>query len=144
MSDANERLDVREEELVNFEEKLNAANGKFGSINTELRETKRKVRDLESRLKEQTNASMVSSMCEELQKQLLETESELHKRDEEIALLKKNSNFATNQTKEKEELSEELEDLRNKFTKSQIQLGLVEKELACFKASLLSRHDLHV
>ncbi len=38
LTDANERLEVREEELVNLEEKLMKGNGQFGHLNTELRE----------------------------------------------------------------------------------------------------------
>ncbi len=47
LTNANERLDVTEEELVNLEEKLMKANGQFGHLNRELREAKRLIRDLE-------------------------------------------------------------------------------------------------
>ena len=76
-------------------------------------------------------------MCEELQKQLLEVETELHKREEEVALLKTNSDRAsTFETREKEDMAEALETLRDQFSKCKIQLSFAEKELNAFKVSV--------
>ena len=69
---------------MNLEEKLMKANGQYGNINTELREARRKIRDYENRFEEQNNVSMMQNMCEEQQKQLLQTESLLEQRKEEI------------------------------------------------------------
>ena len=64
------------------------ANAQFGNLNTELREAKRQIRNFETRIKEQNNASMVSNMCEDLQKHLLQEETLFEKRKEEIESLK--------------------------------------------------------
>ncbi len=47
LTNANERLDVREEELVNLEEKLMKANGQLEHLNTGLRDAHRLIRGLE-------------------------------------------------------------------------------------------------
>lgn len=113
---------------MNMEEKLVKANGQFGSLNTELREAKRRVRDLESRMKDQTNASMASTMCEDLQKQLLEAENKLEKNKDEIYRLNKELGHKYCMQANEAEIQEELEKLRDKFSKSQIQLSISQKE----------------
>lgn len=135
LSNANERLDVREEELVNLEEKLMKANGQFGHVNTELREAKRRVRDLEARIKDQTNASMVSSLCEDLQKQLLEAETKLEKRKDKIESLKRELSRKDCVEAKGDAIQEELENLRDRFSKVQIQLSISKEELATLKVT---------
>ena len=130
LADANERLDVREDELMDLEEKLMKANGNYGNVNTELRETKRKIRELESRMKEQNNASMMSTMCEDLQKQLLEADTKLERRKDTIETLKQELSRYKDRAKSKDGFQEELETLRDRYSKSQIQLGIAQKELA--------------
>lgn len=133
LTNANERLDVREEELMNMEERLLKANGQFGNLNTELREAKRRIRDLESRIKDQTNASMVSTLCEDLQKQLLEAENKLEKRKDEIHRLNKELSHKDCELAKGPEIQEELEDLRDQLSKSQIQLNITKNELAALQ-----------
>ncbi|KAK4016551.1 hypothetical protein OUZ56_031508 [Daphnia magna] len=133
LTNANERLDVREEELMNMEERLLKANGQFGNLNTELREAKRRIRDLESRIKDQTNASMVSTLCEDLQKQLLEAENKLEKRKDEIHRLNKELSHKDCVLAKGPEIQEELEDLRDQLSKSQIQLNITKNELAALQ-----------
>ncbi|KAI9557627.1 Tryptophanyl-tR synthetase-like protein [Daphnia sinensis] len=133
LTNANERLDVREEELMNMEERLMKANGQFGNLNTELREAKRRIRDLESRMKDQTNASMVSTLCEDLQKQLLEAENKLEKRKDEIHRLNKELSHKDCVLAKGPEIQEELENLRDQLSKSQIQLSITKKELAALQ-----------
>ena len=130
LADANERLDVREDELMDLEEKLMKANGNYGNVNTELREAKRKIRELESRMKEQNNASMMSTMCEDLQKQLLEADTKLERRKDTIETLKQELSRYKDRAKSKDGFQEELETLRDRYSKSQIQLGIAQKELA--------------
>ncbi|XP_046438329.1 kinesin-like protein KIF20B isoform X1 [Daphnia pulex] len=133
LTNANERLDVREEELVNLEEKLMKANGQFGHLNTELREAKRRIRDLESHIKDQTNASMVSTMCEELQKQLLEAEAKLEKRQDEIECLKRELSRKDCIEVKGDAIQEELKNLRDRFSKVQIQLSISKEEITTLK-----------
>lgn len=133
LTNANERLDVREEELVNLEEKLMKANGQFGHLNTELREAKRRIRDLESRIKDQNNASMVSTMCEELQKQLLEAEAKLEKRKDEVECLKRELSRKDCIEVKGDAMQEELENLRDRFSKVQIQLSISKEEITTLK-----------
>jgi len=129
LSDANERLDVREEELMNLEEKLMKANGQYGNINTELREARRKIRDYENRFKEQNNVSIMQNMCEDQQKQLLQTESLLEKRKEEIDHLNQQLSKLKIQVDSSASTSQDLEQLRDRYTKVQIQLSIAHKDL---------------
>lgn len=138
LSDANERLDVREDELLNLEEMLNKNNGRYGSMNTELRETKRKIRELESKMKEQNNASMMSTMCEDLQKQLLEAETKLDKRNDVIESLKQEIGRYKDRAQSKDDVHEELENLHDRYSKSQIQLSIAKKELAVLQVKFLN------
>lgn len=135
LSNANDRLDVREEELGNLEEKLMKSNGQFGHVNTELREAKRRIRDLEARIKDQTNASMVSTMCEDLQKQLLEAETKLEKRKDEIDSLKRELSRKDCVEAKGDAVQEELENLRDRFSKVQIQLSISREELTTLKVT---------
>lgn len=98
------------------------ANGQFGNMNTELREAKRHIRNLEIRIKEQNNASMVSNMCEDLQKQLLEAETLLEKRREEIERLTEELNRSKSRADADSGLQDELEKLNDRLTKTLIQL----------------------
>lgn len=132
-TNAIERLDVREEELVNLEEKIKKANGQFGHIHTELREAKRRIRDLESHIKDQTNASMVSTMCEELQKQLLEAEAKLEKRQDEIECLKRELSRKDCIEVKGDAIQEELKNLRDRFSKVEIQLSISKEEITTLK-----------
>jgi chromosome segregation ATPase len=120
---------------MNLEEKLMKANGQFGHLNTELREAKRRIRDLEARIKDQTNASMVSNMCEDLQKQLLEAEAKLEKRKDEIESLKRELSHKDCVDAKGDAIQEELENLRDRFSKVQIQLSISKEELATLKVT---------
>ena len=133
LSDANERLDVREEELVNLEERLMKANAQFGNLNTELREAKRQIRNFETRIKEQNNASMVSNMCEDLQKQLLQAETLLEKRKEEIESLTEELSHSKSRTAADNELQKELEKLNDRLTKTLVNLSNAQKESSSLK-----------
>ena len=136
LSDANERLDVREEELMSVEEKLTKANGLFGSLNTELREAKRRLRDMETRIKEQNNASVMSSMCEDLQKQILEAESQLEKRKDEIEQLHKEVSRWKNRALAGEDAQVELDQLRSQLARTEGKLNHAQKELQTLKVCL--------
>lgn len=118
---------------MNLEEKLMKANGQYGSINTELREAKRKIREYEMRLKEQSNSSAMSNMCEDLQKQMLEADSLLEKRKDEIERLSKEVTRWKNRALEGEDAQNELDRIRGQFSKSQIQLSILQKELDSLK-----------
>ena len=108
------------------------ANGQFGNTNTELREAKRQIRSLELRIKEQNNASMVSNMCEDLQKQLLEAETLLEKRKEEIERLTEELSRKS-RTDADSGLQDELEKLSDRLTKTLIQLNTAQKQSESFK-----------
>lgn len=118
---------------MNLEEKLMKANGQYGNLNTELREAKRRIRDLESKMKEQNNASMMSTMVEDLQKQLLESETKLDKRKEDIERLRDELICCKEQIRAQNNSQEELENLRDQFSKSQLQLASANKELEALK-----------
>lgn len=66
MSDANERLDAREEELMNLEEKVAKANNQYRQIQSELKEAKLRAKDLETRLEEEKNTRVASHISGEL------------------------------------------------------------------------------
>lgn len=109
------------------------ANGQFGNMNTELREAKRHIRNLEIRIKEQNNASMVSNMCEDLQKQLLEAETLLEKRREEIERLTEELNRSKSRADADSRLQDELEKLNDRLTKTLIQLDAAQKQSESLK-----------
>lgn len=133
MNLANERLEIREEELMNLEQEVSKANGQHCHLNTELREARRKIRELETRLNDQSNTSAISNMCEDLQRQLLEADTKLEKRDEEIQNLKVKLDHYKRLAEKTEESNEELETLRERFDKSQLQLSIAQKELRSLK-----------
>lgn len=56
LTDANERLDAREEELMNLEDKVSKANIQHSSLHCELKEARRRIKDLEGDLEKQTNS----------------------------------------------------------------------------------------
>lgn len=112
------------------------ANGQFGNMNTELREAKRQIRSLEIRIKEQNNASMVSNMCEDLQKQLLEAETLLEKRKEEIERLTEELGRSQSRTDADSGLQDELEKLNDRLTKTLIQLSTAQKRSESLKVLL--------
>ena len=118
---------------MNLEQEVNKANGQHCHLNTELREARRKIRDLEARLNDQSNASAISNMCEDLQRQLLEADTKLEKRDEEIQNLKAKLNHYKQLAEKTEESNVELETLRERFDKSQLQLSIAHKELRSLK-----------
>jgi len=109
------------------------ANAQFGNLNTELREAKRQIRSLELRIKEQNNASMVSNMCEDLQKQLLEAETLLEKRKEEIERLTEELSRSKSRTDADSGLQDELEKLNDRLTKTLIQLNAAQKQSQSLK-----------
>ena len=63
LTDANDRLEQREEELMSLEEKLTQKSAQIGNANAELREAKRKLRGYES--SDSTNAT--SALNKELE-----------------------------------------------------------------------------
>ena len=133
MSDANERLDVREEELMNLEEKLMKANGQYGNINTELREARRKLRGYENKDLKDHNVSAVQNMCEELQIQLLKSETLLDQRQEEIVRLNSMLKQLKSSARVQQEDAAQMEMIKDHNSKLQIQLGIVNKEMMSFK-----------
>ena len=133
LADANVRLDAREEELSSIEEKFLKTSGQFGSLNTELREAKRKIREYESRMKDQKDVSMCQNMAEDLQKQLLHTETQLEKVQQENERLKKELERHKAQSHKDEDVKDQLETLRDRFNKAQLQLSFANTELTTLK-----------
>ena len=121
---------------MNLEEKLMKANGQYGNINTELREARRKIRDYENRFKEQNNVSIMQNMCEDQQKQLLQTESLLEKRKEEIDHLNQQLSKLKIQVDSSASTSQDLEQLRDRYTKVQIQLSIAHKDLTSLQVTI--------
>lgn len=118
---------------MNLEQQVNKASGQHCHLNTELREARRKIRDLEAQLNDQSNASAISNMCEDLQKQLLEADTKLERKEEEMQELKAKFDHCKHLADDKEDTNEEIEILRERLCKSQLQLNIAQKELVSLK-----------
>lgn len=121
---------------MNQEQKLNNAEGKIGGLNRDLREAKRRIRDFELSLKDQSNGSMMSNMYEDLQKQVLESDVKVEKQKTEIERLNKEVNRWKNRALEGEDSQEELTKLRSQLYKTQTLLNSVQKELSSIEVIL--------
>ena len=121
---------------MNQEQKLNIAEGKIGGLNRDLREAKRRIREFELSLKDQSNGSMMSNMYEDLQKQVLEADVKVEKQQTEIERLNKEINRWKNRALEGEDSQEELTKLRSQLYKTQTLLNSVQKELSSIEVIL--------
>ena len=129
---------------------INRTTGQLGSANSEVRETKRKVRELEARVAAlssardgsessgQTQASspsnvslnMAQNLCEDLQKQLLQTEAKLDSvREEKDQLAEDLMRLKQQSEKYQIEVEEEFHSLLERTNKLHLQLTIAQKEL---------------
>lgn len=113
LADVDKRLDVQKDGLVDDEDRAN-----------ELVEAKKRILELESQMKEQKDASM---------KQLLEAETKLEAREDAIENLKQELDCYKDHAKSKDDVQKKLDSSLDRYSKSQMQLGITQKELAALQ-----------